>query len=71
MCPLLDFGFIGPTTSSPHWENGCSTDIGCNDIAYFFIFVIARFVSPYAILPRRPFSIPPCRLIFPICKIQS
>jgi hypothetical protein len=30
-----------------------------------------RFASPYAILHIRPFSIPPCRLSIPICKIQS
>ena len=33
--------------------------------------VIARFASSYAILHRRPFSISLCRLIIPICKIQS
>jgi hypothetical protein len=38
ICPLLDFGFIGPTTSSPHWKNGCSTVIGYNDITNLFIF---------------------------------
>jgi hypothetical protein len=39
VCPFIEFGFIGPTTSSPHWENGCYTSyIGCNDIADFFIF---------------------------------